>query len=111
MLRYSDLASVTDLVVPTASGFAAMKIVAWLDRHTPRDLFDLAMLARAEMIDHKAADAVKAIAGFRPTARIITNVPIEQVRADWDVELAHQQSRPLSPDESIKLLQGALEQL
>jgi predicted nucleotidyltransferase len=45
-LRYSDLPESAELRVPTPSGFAAMKLMAWFDRHTPRDLYDLAALDR-----------------------------------------------------------------
>lgn len=50
-LRYSDLPEAAELRVPTASGFAAMKLMAWFDRHTPRDRYDLAALADAATLE------------------------------------------------------------
>jgi len=44
-LRYSDLESSTLIRVPTPSGFAAMKLMAWFDRRAPRDLHDHASTA------------------------------------------------------------------
>ena len=46
-LRYPDLPETQTLQCPTLTTFAAMKLAAWFDRHTPRDLFDLAGLAGA----------------------------------------------------------------
>ncbi len=49
LLRYSDLPVTAELTVPTPNGFAAMKLLAWFDRQTPRDLYDLAGLAEGPM--------------------------------------------------------------
>ena len=48
-----------------------MKLVAWFDRRTPRDLYDLAGLAGladAGHIDAAATRLVRSIAGFTPRA-------------------------------------------
>ncbi len=58
-LRYSDLPDTVELIVPTASGFATMKLLAWFDRAAPRDLFDLAAQAQAGHIDVPAIQLVQ----------------------------------------------------
>lgn len=109
LLRYSDLPASADLTVPTASGFVAMKLLAWLDRAAPRDIYDLAALAEAKMIDEGALRSVRSIAGFTPTSRAITNVPISRVRQEWDNELDHQLRSPKSLDECVAVVQRALD--
>lgn len=52
--RYSDAPAAT-LTVPTAPAFVAWKTTAWLDRHAPRDLYDLWLLAEAGHITTEAA--------------------------------------------------------
>ncbi len=110
-LRYSDLPTQVDLAVPTSSGFAAMKLVAWLDRAAPRDIYDLAALAEAGMIDADSLEATRKIIGYRPTASMITNVPMGVVRGEWDAELVHQLADPKSLDECISAVRQALELL
>lgn len=110
-LRYSDLAESVDFKVPTASGFAAMKLLAWLDRHAPRDIYDLAALADAGFVDGPAVDAAANVLGYQPTAGMIANVPLRQVRTDWDSELAHQTADPRSFDDSIAVVQDALRRI
>lgn len=108
-LRYSDLPSTTELTVPTPAGFSVMKLLAWLDRAAPRDIYDLAALADAKMIDATALESVRMIAGFTPTSRAITNVPMSRVREEWDNELNHQLNNPKSLDECVALVRDALE--
>lgn len=62
--RYTDAPPAT-LSVPTAAAFAAAKTVAWMDRATVRDLFDLWLLAQAGAI---TADAAHLFARHGPTA-------------------------------------------
>lgn len=52
--RYSDVPPAR-LVVPTATGFAAAKAVAWYDRRASRDLWDLWALAERGHVDREAA--------------------------------------------------------
>ncbi|MFT5530772.1 MAG: putative nucleotidyltransferase [Candidatus Poriferisodalaceae bacterium] len=59
-LRYSDLPESVAIRVPTPSGFAAMKLMAWFDRHAPRDLYDLFALAAAGYIDTAAVSLTHA---------------------------------------------------
>lgn len=111
LLRYSDLPQSTELTVPTASGFAAMKLLAWLDREAPRDIYDLAALAEANLIDRNALQTVSAIVGHTPTSRSITNVAMNRVRNDWNAELDHQLGNPKSLDDCISAVRQTLEQL
>jgi hypothetical protein len=53
--RYTD-APPARLTVPTAAGFAAAKAVAWHDRRTSRDLWDLWALAERGHLDKPAAE-------------------------------------------------------
>lgn len=48
--RYRDVPATT-MLVPTLAGFAAMKTLAWTDRRTARDPYDLAGLAALECLD------------------------------------------------------------
>ncbi len=109
LLRYSDLPQSTELTIPTASGFASMKLMAWLDRAAPRDIYDLAALAEANMIDRNALQSVQAIAGHTPTSRSITNVAMTRARSDWKSELEHQLGNPKSLDDCIDLVRSALD--
>lgn len=107
-LRYGDLPDSVDLTVPTTSGFATMKLLAWFDRHTPRDLFDLAALADASKIDRAAIERVKPIAGFTPSlASLELKVP-PSVELAWESELGHQLANTRSPEECLSLLRACL---
>ncbi len=107
-LRHSDLPDSVELAVPTPSGFAAMKLMAWLDRSAPRDIYDLAALAEAGYIDTTALESVEQIVGYRPTATMIGNVGMNTVRAAWETELDHQLANPRSLDECVALVCQAL---
>ncbi len=109
-LRYSDLPDSVAIKVPTPSGFAAMKLLAWFDRHTPRDLYDLAALADAGHIDRGAVDLVRSLAGYRPTSALERSVP-RSVESSWHAELGHQASNLASPDDCLDRVRHALEQL
>lgn len=108
-LRYSDLPETGELSVPTPSGFAAMKLLAWFDRFAPRDLFDLAALADANYIDCEATLMVKTIAGYTPTVHTAgTSVRSSVVNA-WEDELGHQLANVRSPQDCLSTLRKALE--
>lgn len=111
LLRYSDLPRSVQLTVPTPAGFAAMKLLAWQDRAAPRDIHDLAALADANMIEAKALNSVRKIAGFTPTSRTIANVALNRVRDEWDSELAHQLRQPRSLDDCLLVVGDALDAL
>lgn len=107
-LRYSDLPPSTAIRVPTPSGFAAMKLMAWFDRRAPRDLYDLAALADAGHVDHAALDLVKKIAGYTPgTAMLERKVP-RIVASTWQAELGHQLADASSAEDCLRRVRTAL---
>lgn len=110
-LRYSDLGESVALVVPTPSGFATMKLLAWFDRHAPRDLFDLAALADAKHIDRPAVDLVKTIAGFTPSAMTLDRHVPKIVESSWQTELGHQLADIPTAEECLAKVRSALDQL
>lgn len=110
-LRYSDLGSSTPMRVPTPSGFAAMKLMAWFDRRAPRDLYDLAALADAGNIDDASLQLVKKIAGYTPgTAMLERNVP-RVVTSTWQAELGHQLADASTADHCLSRVRAALRNL
>jgi predicted nucleotidyltransferase component of viral defense system len=85
-LRYRDLPDAATLRVPTLESFAAMKTIAWVDRHTARDLYDLARLASLGALTAEAAARVHRATGWRVTRQTLGTSPA----SDWDAQLAHQ---------------------
>lgn len=97
--RYSDAPPAT-LTVPTAPAFVAWKTIAWLDRHTPRDLYDLWLLAGA---GHVTADAAALFAEHGPTNRAprpehFTPAPTDD---QWRRELAEQTHLTITADDAL----------
>jgi predicted nucleotidyltransferase component of viral defense system len=88
-LRYDDTPGTISMTVPTLSGFAAMKLLAWEDRHAPRDLFDLAGLATLDAFTDETAAIFGRLCARPPDPRRYQEVP-ERTRATWDDQLAHQ---------------------
>src|SRR5205823_345003 len=93
-LRYRDLPGSVPLRVPTLAAFAAMKTIAWLDRRTARDLYDLAGLSRIGAVTAEVATLVRRATGWTVTAGLLTTVPVP----DWSAQLAHQ-TRTVPPIE------------
>lgn len=85
-LRYRDLPASVELTVPTLTAFAAMKTIAWLDRHTARDLYDLAGLAGLGAVTAEVAALIRRTVGWSPRPQMFTPPPA----LDWDSQLAHQ---------------------
>jgi predicted nucleotidyltransferase component of viral defense system len=83
--RYRDLSGVT-LRVPTAASFGAMKTLAWVDRRTPRDLFDLAGLSTVGALGAAAADLFHQATGRRVAPYDFTG----SAPRDWVAALQHQ---------------------
>ncbi len=83
--RYADLPDIT-LRVPTLAGFAAMKTLAWTDRRSARDLFDLAGLADLGALGREAAEVFRRSTGRRLGAFDFDG----RVPRDWDAALRHQ---------------------
>lgn len=73
----------------TQASFVASKIMAWVDRASSRDLFDLWLLARADAIDRSAAQlfARYGQTGKPPTGDLFASAP-EETR--WHQELSGQ---------------------
>jgi hypothetical protein len=104
-IRYADVNPI-ELVVPTRAAFAAMKTLAWLDRHLARDLVDLAALANAGACDPAAAALVADMAGWRPLPEMFATIPAS-TRATWTVDLAHQMAAPPEPDTCLAEVRAA----
>lgn len=86
--RYSD-APPARLRTLTAAGFAAAKLTTWMERHAPRDLYDLWALAERGHIDK---EAVEVFVRYGPTGRppadwIFAGAPDQDA---WRRALGHQ---------------------
>ncbi|MGH9036003.1 MAG: nucleotidyl transferase AbiEii/AbiGii toxin family protein [Acidimicrobiia bacterium] len=104
-MRYADAPS-AQLVVPTRPAFAAMKALAWADRHAPRDLADLAALAALGAIDASAAALVVDMAGWTPGVATFDRVP-PSTRAEWSAALRHQMAVVPDPDDCLREVRDA----
>jgi hypothetical protein len=82
--RYRDVPE-TVLRVPTPAAFAAMKTLAWVDRHAARDLYDLAGLAAIGALTKAAADLFD-----HATGRPLATHDFARLPSDWDAALRHQ---------------------
>ncbi|WP_327654702.1 nucleotidyl transferase AbiEii/AbiGii toxin family protein [Streptomyces sp. NBC_00483] len=85
-LRYGDVPGPVRLRVPTLDAFAGMKIAAYADRRAPRDLFDLAALARLDKVTDDVPRLVRDITGITPGRHHFRTPPV----MDWEDQLAHQ---------------------
>jgi predicted nucleotidyltransferase component of viral defense system len=85
-LRYGDTPGEVMMRIPTLSTFAAMKTCAWMDRRTPRDLYDLARLADRGALTAEAGELVRSVTGWRVTRDAFARLP----DFDWTGQLAHQ---------------------
>lgn len=85
--RYSDVRP-AQLRVLTSPAFAAAKLLAWWDRGTSRDLYDLWAMAVRGMVDHEAAELFSRHGPLRHA----TDVPFSQLPtgAEWEAALGHQ---------------------
>ena len=88
-----------------------MKLLAWFDRQTPRDLYDLAALAEASHITQRSVGLVKNIAGFSPSpSNLVPKVPLSVSNA-WATELGHQLTGVKSAETSLDTVRNALADL
>lgn len=101
-LRYSDLPESISLVVPTAEGFAGMKLMAWHQRQAPRDLCDLVALADICAITELAIGLTQEVTGARIDARAIDHELPGTVTNRWSDQLAHQMTTVLSAEECLR---------
>lgn len=96
--RYADAAPAR-LRVPTLAAFVAWKTAALLDRRSPRDLWDLAALARIGAFTPEAAALFTRLG---PSIRIPsdTSLPSAPTQDDWVDQLSHQTRLTLSSVEA-----------
>lgn len=100
--RYSDAPAVS-LQSLTDDGFVAAKISAWLDRNTPRDLFDLHAMARARLLSQEGIEIVRATTNWThfPDGVQWPTAPHEN---DWQLHLAHQTRLSVSAHDAYGFL-------
>lgn len=103
--RYSDCPPAA-LTVPTLPAFAAAKSIAWQDRHTIRDLYDLWGLANLGALDTLAAEL---FATFGPTGQpprpwMFTDPPTVEA---WARELGAQTRVKVSPEKALSTVRDA----
>ena len=110
-LHYSDLPPEVSLVVPTPAAFVAMKLVAWADRHAPRDLFDLQELARRGHFTPEVLELSRQTTGFAPDpATLGSRIPRSTVES-WTAELGQQTGDLPEPSECLRTVLEALDRL
>ncbi len=107
-LRYGDLDGAVELRIPTTSAFVAMKIAAFVDRRAARDLFDLAQLARLDLVDTTSLDLTKQLLGRRPVPAEFALPPSNE---EWRIELSHQVKELGTPEDALTTVRSALAEL
>ncbi|MDO8107064.1 nucleotidyl transferase AbiEii/AbiGii toxin family protein [Isoptericola sp. b441] len=103
--RYSD-APPARLRTLTAPGFAAAKLATWIERHAPRDLYDLWALGERGLIDEGAVDVFvrKGPTGRPPAAWMFDTSPDE---ATWRRALGHQTRLRVTAAEALETVREA----
>ncbi len=103
--RYHD-APPARLRTLTAAGFAAAKLGAWMDRHAPRDLYDLWALAERGLID---ADALGIFVSHGPQARPPAGWVFETAPEEiaWRRALGHQTRLRVTAAEALDAVRAA----
>jgi hypothetical protein len=99
-LRYGDTPGTVRLLVPTLAAFAAMKTMAWADRHTARDLYDLAGLARLGALNAEARDLFKERMGWTLSPHVFESLP----EMDWEGQLSHQTRLQMSARDCLEVV-------
>ncbi|GGU67624.1 nucleotidyl transferase AbiEii/AbiGii toxin family protein [Lentzea flava] len=102
--RYSDVTREVVLRVPTLPAFAAMKTLAWADRHAARDLYDLAHLAELGALTQEAADLVREATGASVQKYEFTSLP---TGLEWQSQLAHQTRELPEPQRCLDVVRNA----
>jgi predicted nucleotidyltransferase component of viral defense system len=95
--RYSDVPR-TKMYVPTFDGFVAMKALAWFDRRTARDLYDLDGLSHRGEVTESARKLINQLRGYRLTQAMMNG----RVSGLWHEELAHQTRLVISQQECLQ---------
>ncbi len=107
--RYSD-APRAELLVPTREAAVAMKLTAWIDRRTSRDLYDLWAMAERGMITRDAFATYNRYGQTtRPLAGHHFHHPPREDR--WVADLGHQCSLAISAQHAITTVGRALAEI
>lgn len=105
-LRYPDLPEHVTLSCPTLETFAAMKLAAYADRHSPRYLFDLAGLAGLGALNDEAESILEMATGVAFSKEEFQRIPTAVATA-WRTELLHQVAELPDPEECrLRVLQA-----
>lgn len=110
-LRYSDVNVQLKLPVPSTDVFVAMKLNAWFDRHTPRDLADLYMLAQMNYFTKESFELARKVSGVKVTQGTYANELYKNVINSWEVELSHQGGAVPSAQICFEVLQETLNKI
>ena len=103
--RYSD-APPARLRTLTAAGFAAAKLSAWMDRHAPRDLYDLWAMSERGLVDAAALEVfVRCGPQARPPASWVSSTPTDETA--WRRALGHQTRLRVTAAEAIGAVREA----
>lgn len=94
--RYSDVPKIV-LKTPTLEGFSAMKLAAWFDRGTSRDLFDLEGLAHLGPVSSNTRTLVVELLGITLTPGMLDR----RVVGHWRDDLAHQTKLEITEEEAL----------
>lgn len=95
-LRYSDVPTIK-LRVPTLDGFSAMKLAAWFDRATSRDLFDLQGIAQLGPVSAATRKLVVELLGVSLTPGMLHR----RVVGNWQEDLAHQTRLKITEEQAL----------
>lgn len=103
--RYSDAPSAR-LRVLTAPAFGAAKLIAWLDRGTSRDLYDLYAMAEHGLVTKASFELFAEHSSFTrlPGEWAWSKLPTAQ---QWRSELGHQLRLTTGPQEAAATAQSA----
>jgi predicted nucleotidyltransferase component of viral defense system len=103
--RYSD-APPARLRVLTADAFAAAKLGAWIDRGTPRDLYDLWAMSERDLIGPSALQVFIAHGPFgTPPAAWVFGQDLDE--GEWTRALGHQTHLRVSAREAMTAVRQA----
>lgn len=105
-LHYDDLPDEVTLRTPTLDAFGAMKHLAWVDRHTPRDLVDLMGLAQIGALTSSTDRIVTCLRGFGVRYRDLDTIP-PSTRRSWHADLDQQMRRVPEPDDALAQVRDA----
>jgi len=103
--RYSD-APPARLRVLTADAFAAAKLAAWIDRGSPRDLYDLWAMSERNLIGPSALRAFTAHGPFgRPPTAWVFDQTLDE--GEWMRALGHQMKLHVTARQAIDVVRQA----